>query len=604
MKTATLALGGALLLSCLAPAADPSKPASAPAGDVQDFVFLGESRPVLVRLHVRAGGKSLEAAWSECLDYLFGYLDVNKDGVLTKDEAERAPAVDQLTGGNLGRFRAGGARGGGGMPPAGPSMEALDADRDGKVTRAELAAWYRKNGFTPFQFRFDTRQANPIGAAAAIFGGPRPEPSVEAVSKAIFNLLDTDKDGKLSKAELEAAPAVLLRLDEDDDEVLTPQELVPDSGSPLGGIAGMIAMGRPDNREQPTSSPKLVPVRAPGEVPADLARRMLDRYARGDAKKLGRKELGLDEATFRRLDVNGDGLLDSEELGAFVKLTPDLELVMRLGKRGSSEAPLEVVSGKGRSPLAGKVALRDGLALLDLGATRVELRGNDQDRPDRIAGFLRQQTLGQFRQADSNRDGVLDSDEIQRSRTFRGLAKMVDRNGDGKIDEKELNAYLDHLQTLQQWATAGCVTLEVSDQSRGLFDLLDLNRDGRLSLREMRRAPQLVAGREYLTREDIPRTYRLEVRRGPANAGGLGDVGAVVERYLGSSGRAEPEPTGIGPRWFRTMDRNRDGDVSRREFLFGEELFRRLDIDGDGLISVEEAEKAGALGIPEDKKDR
>ena len=30
----------------------------------------------------------------------------------------------------------------------------------------------------------------------------------------------------------------------------------------------------------------------------------------------------------------------------------------------------------------------------------------------------------------------------------------------------------------------------------------------------------------------------------------------------------------------------------------------RLDTDGDGLPSAEEAEKAGALGIPEDKKDR
>ena len=43
------------------------------------------------------------------------------------------------------------------------------------------------------------------------------------------------------------------------------------------------------------------------------------------------------------------------------------------------------------------------------------------------------------------------------------------------------------------------------------------------------------------------------------------------------------------------MDRNRDGDVSRKEFLFGEELFRLIDTDGDGLISVEEAEKAAEL---------
>jgi hypothetical protein len=43
------------------------------------------------------------------------------------------------------------------------------------------------------------------------------------------------------------------------------------------------------------------------------------------------------------------------------------------------------------------------------------------------------------------------------------------------------------------------------------------------------------------------------------------------------------------------MDRNRDGDVSRKEWLYSEELFRKIDTDGDGLISVEEAEAFDAL---------
>ena len=45
-----------------------------------------------------------------------------------------------------------------------------------------------------------------------------------------------------------------------------------------------------------------------------------------------------------------------------------------------------------------------------------------------------------------------------------------------------------------------------------------------------------------------------------------------------------------GPLWFRRMDVNGDGDVSRREWLGSEEDFRRIDTDGDGLISLEEAE--------------
>jgi Ca2+-binding EF-hand superfamily protein len=598
MKTRTTAalsvLAAALLIAFGAPAADPQPKPAAPADDAQDFVFLGESQPVLVRMHVHIDGRSLQAGWDECIDYLFAYLDVNKDGVLSKEELERAPTADQFVG--AGPEAAFGPRGGG---PSAVKFEAVDADGDGKVTRAELAAYYRKNGFAPFQFSFPSSQGNPIASFAALYGGGRVEPSVEDVRKAIFDLLDTDKDGKLSKAELEAAPAVLLKLDENEDEIITPHELVPDAGDKGNGLAAMIAMGPPTVKQQ-SSSPQLVPVLKAGEVPADLAKRLTERYAKGakeEKKQLRWKDLGLDDATVKQLDTNGDGIVDTDELGGLVKRTPDLELVLRVGKKKDAEKRLEVLTGDGRPPLASKLALTDAAGMLDLGRDRAELRHDDPPAPERIA-LMRQEYAARFRQADANGDGVLDAEEARKGR-FGNLFKAMDRAGAGKVTEKDMEAYFDHLEELQKRVAAGCVTLTLSDQSRGLFDLLDADRDGRLSVYEMRQAPKLLKqlGKEeqgFLTREDIPRTFRLEVRRGSLNAGRNSGLAAVADLYSASYS-AESEHAQRGPLWFRKMDRNRDGFVSRKEWLFDDELFKKIDTDGDGLISVEEAIKADEL---------
>jgi Ca2+-binding EF-hand superfamily protein len=578
--------------------ADP--PAGEDAASRYDFVFLAEARPVLIGLHVHLNGKPVEAAWHDFVKHVFTSLDLNGDGVLSREEAERIPAVDQILSGGLGRAFGGLGKGAAAKGSDKSLVEEIDTNKDGKVSLAELAAYYRKHGLTPLQYQPDSAAGGPKGALA-ILGGGRPEPKVEEIAESIFALLDTNHDGKLTREELAAAPTVLMQRDENDDEMLTAAELTPNV---KGGNNNMIAMAMAagmGGAASPKPPKMIVPITVPGEVPSNLVRRLQESYGPAvdeiDEKKLSRADLGLDDDTFARLDTNRDGVLDAAELAAFAKRRPDAELVLRVGQVGSGH---QAVTAGGAPPvLAGKLEIRPDVARLDMGRTRVDLRTTGSYQTDRLSGILRQQLLAQFRQADKDNNGYLDEKEARASRVFASLYRAIDRDRDGKIYENEVVAYLDEMVELQRRAQSACVSVVLTNQSRGLFDLLDVDRDGRLSVRELRGAVKLLdqldkQHKGYLTKTDLPYSYQLTLRRGPATSGAIGNAAAVFDLYRTTDGAdGGPELT-AGPMWFRKMDRNRDGDVSRREFLGTDEQFRQIDTDGDGLISAAEAERYDA----------
>lgn len=593
-----------LAVACLAaepPQPVKEEPKAKEVDDVQDFVYLTESRPVFVRMHVRVDDKPFASAWDNLIKYLFAHLDVDGNGTLSKEEVERAPTAAQLQGGVIGQFGGGGGFGRKRPAVAGITMEAVDADKDGKVTCAELADYYRKNGFTPFQVQASA-QANPIAAAQAFLGGPGPEPSVRAVSQAIFKLLDTDGDGKLTKDELAKAPEVLIKLDADEDEIITTRELLPnESPNPL---AGLMAMGMGGNQGKNDGNKTLTLIATAGVMPPKLVAELQKRYGlaadKPEEKKLSCKELGLDDATFRLLDANGDGVLDASELAGFVTRSPDLEMVLHLGKKKEVAMPrIKLVAAEKPAPLAAKADAKAGAVQLDLGGVQVAFTAGDDSQPDALGSLVREFFTGQFKQLDANGNGFVKEADVQKNGAMRGLFKAMDRDGDGKVTEKEMLAHLDHLQELQKRVAAASVTLELSDRSQGLFAQMDTNGDGQLGLRELRDAVKLLDRLDrdrkgFLTQQDIPHNYRLTLRQGPVAPGGFNPATAFFNLYRDGN-QVEPEQAGTGPAWFRKMDRNRDGDISRKEFLFGEELFRKMDTDGDGLISLEEALRYDAM---------
>lgn len=541
-----------------------AKPLLAPAIDYLDFVFAASDRPVLLRLHLRNGGRPYSAAWDDYMQKLYAHLDKNGDGALDKAETERAPDIQFL------QFHLQGSIG---IPYQGlkNQMGQLDTNKDGKVNLTELKAFYRRGGMAPLQFFSNSNRA-----------------STDTVTNTFYKRLDTNKDGKLSAEEMTQAHTALQRYDLDENEMLTGAELTPG-----GDNSGIYFAAPAGGMSAPNTDMGFLEVKS-GAVDG-VARQVLTHYDKDKNGKLSLTESGLDKPLFEKLDINHDGQLDAKEFAGFFRRDADLELIARVGALVQKEGAVvgllrkigvsalqatrtEVFNPKKRDmPLAGKVKRIDPSAVaFSCGDAHIGLAAADQQ----FRQFRRQFFEQQFRQADAGKKGVVDRKQAMTAQFLSQIFDLVDHDGDGKVTQKELKTYLD-----MQTEGAGCrLQLTITAEGRSLFDLLDENGDSRLSIRELRtgwsRMKALAKSDKGLSRQDI--FQRLDVSVGQAQR----RVRFTPNRPSGTTFLGQMN---FPPLWFQKMDRNQDGDISPREFIAGDEAFRKLDTDGDGLISREEA---------------
>ena len=560
----------ALALACAAvddpPASVPPAAAFAALGDdaVQDLVILGETRPILLRVRIMIGDRSFRAAWAEGIRALHSRLDSNGDGRLTTEEAEKNGLAVLLN-----------------PPgPAGAARGRAEVDvnpKDGVISVEELTEALRST-FGPFRL-----QVEAIG---------------ERRTDALFDQLDRDKDGELTRSEMEAIVGSLRGLDRDADELIDASEVNPISAP----IPTAMMQGRP---ARDSSVPTVLEL-TPGESPVRLVRQLIKKYDAGSSRGPGRRdsrlspeEFAIPAEAFAAADRNRDGTLNAEELRAYLAQAPrDAILDVALTPDGSGRVAAAVRGGDG-SPQSGMTVrqLSEGVVEMDLGLIRLDIHVDDGAG---AAEAARKGFRARFDAADANQDGYLEMDELSQDNgqpsPLVGLFKAIDRDGDGKLYPRELDEFV----ARQAVAARGRVTMTASDEGRALFGMLDMDRDRRLGAREVLETFARVSACDRnhdgrVTPDEIPHHIRLVLDRGDLSfllappAGGP----AVLASPGVTSAPPRSRPA-AGPSWFRKMDRNRDGDVSPREFLGTREQFDRLDRDHDGLLSPDEAKEASA----------
>jgi Ca2+-binding EF-hand superfamily protein len=518
---------------------------------VQDVMFLTETRPVFIRLRLDAGGKAFRAAWLESVKAIHAYLDRDGDGNLTKEEADRGSLPMMV------RSATGGAA-------ALPRADLDASPKDGKVSLEELAEVLRP-ALGPFRVQ---------SGRVAIDR-----------NDALFIHLDRNKDGKISKDELAAAVTSLHRFDLDDNELIDSNEMEPFSNPMAAAMEDQTPRGRfaavPSVIELDSGDPSSKPLRL-----------ILKKYDKGASaggdNRLSPTEFAIDPKEFASADTDSDGALDTEELRRYLgQVAPDLELVVKLSGSNSAATTIEV-SGVGSKPLPPEVhveKLSDGDVEISIGEVSLDFHA---DGGEHDAENAKRYYAGQFQAADKDNNKYLEKSELKDHGPLASLFDMMDKDGDGKLYMKEVDAFVDQ----QTQAARSQLVLSVDDQGRAIFAIMDQNRDRHLGVREIRGAVARVKswdrnGDGQIRSDEIPHHYQLSIGRGQITAVGM-------NRFMGRELMTAPgtRTPAAGPSWFRKMDRNKDGDVSRREFLGPRAAFEKLDRDHDGLIDAAEAGKA------------
>jgi Ca2+-binding EF-hand superfamily protein len=524
----------AILIALLSPLA--ADDARQPAAGAHRVLLLASTGPLLLDVRLETGSQSISEVRTSFCDSLFERVDADKSGKIEEPEQSQIPMFRRTGGGT-----------------AEPVQKFLT---DGHLTRDGLRKYI--DGQLGPEFAVEIR-------------APRLDQSVRLV-----DALDRDGDGVLSVDEVVGSSQLLSRYDLDDDESLSVGELQPFPQS--------VRQAMRQQATQEGRGGRIFLIESDG-VLANAAAETLKSFSTGQGLELQR--CGLNPEAAGNFDKDKNGRLDNEELQAWIsKGTADLQ-VSAQWRKGRLPPVIEVNANKvGRVSIQKVISKSKWTAAVDGIPLEVNIRDNRSSAGDAVNFFVIE-----ARRRDADKNGYLSEPEYAGLGTGSPFS-AVDLNKDGMLFPEEMRQYFADMSRLSQ----ARVVMTLSDEVTSLFQLMDADRTNRLSPREMatlrdRLTPYDRNKNGQFDAADFVSEFKLAMAFSTPEGLEVADQQAMP--MAGATGGVRRTRL-AGPLWFQRMDRNRDGDISWREFLGPRTKFDAVDTDHDGLISKDEAEAANA----------
>jgi Ca2+-binding EF-hand superfamily protein len=509
-------------------------PTPEPAKPGKRLVFFAPAGPVLIEAVIDTGSKSVEQIRQEYATDLFARLDVDKSGKLESTEQANIPFLQR----------------GGGQPVSPEVFQTFLVD--GSLTPDGLAQYVNAQ----------------LGPTFMVI--PKPPRLDQTVRLA--DVLDRDGDSIVSLEEVVRSETALRRFDLDDDESLSVQELQPFPASILQAQRQEIAA----TRDAP------VVELATDDSRSKAVDRILSKFANGgDVLPLAVCGLGQTSPSY---DADSDGNLSRDELSKWLAgASSDVKLTARIRESALTRVAAELPESPRVKPPSDTNPRRWQVSI-----DGMDLQADAQNNRN-LAGFSLSLAKTRFLQADTDDNDYLNESEYS-SLQFSAPFSAVDVNTDGMLRMEEVEVYAKTIAQLSQTR----LVLTVTDDVTSLYQLMDTNRDRRLSPRELdtleeRLKPHDRNGNGRFDSSDFVSKYRLSFAFSVPE--GFNQITSVTDQMMNTrAGR--PRAPRVGPLWFQKMDRNRDTDISWREFLGPKATFEKIDANHDGLIDKDEAEAA------------